>query len=51
MKRAILNMPFITGGGGISLDDVAVYFGFGSGLSVNSGDAGKYLNKYIPQEN
>ena len=39
-------MPFITGGGGISLDDVAVYFGFGSGLSVNSGDAGKYLNKY-----
>jgi len=40
-----------TGGGGISLDDVAVYFGFGTGLSVEAGDGGKYLIKYIPQEN
>jgi len=40
-----------TGGGGISLDDVAVYFGFGTGLSVDAGDGGKYLIKYIPQEN
>jgi len=40
-----------TGGGGNSLDDVAVYFGFGTGLSVDAGDGGKYLIKYIPQEN
>jgi len=46
-----MSNPSLSGGGGISLDDVAVYFGFGSGLSVNSGDGGKYLNKYIPQEN
>jgi hypothetical protein len=46
-----MSMGAPSGGGGISLDDVAVYFGFSSGLSVNSGDAGKYLNKYIPQEN
>tara|TARA_R100001086_G_scaffold92569_1_gene45889 strand:+ start:2542 stop:2682 length:141 start_codon:yes stop_codon:yes gene_type:complete len=46
-----MSNPSLSGGGGITLDDVAVYFGFGSGLSTDAGKGAKYLNKYIPQEN
>ena len=43
--------PSVSGGGGISLDDVYVAFGFGVGLDTSAGSGGKYLTKYIPQEN
>jgi hypothetical protein len=43
--------PTITGGGGISLDDVYVAFGFGVGLDTSAGSGGKYLNKFVIQGN